>query len=152
MVTSSRCWLFPNLGVTHSCSLQPEPEWHRPPDLPRGHDVTAGRRRGVRGQRGCAAGRRQPRLPGHQPPHVPAPPTSTQIGVWVWAHQGESRSNVGYFTFLFFTDSLLFLVDFFLFEGGAKVKLRWLKYSVNFSNYSFSHTSTSLPQSNTHIM
>uniref|UniRef100_A0A3P8VS95 Sterile alpha motif domain containing 12 n=1 Tax=Cynoglossus semilaevis TaxID=244447 RepID=A0A3P8VS95_CYNSE len=49
-----------------SCSLQPEPEWHRPPDLPRGHDVTAGRRRGVRGQRGCAAGRRQPQ--GVRPP------------------------------------------------------------------------------------
>lgn len=46
-----------------SCSLQPEPEWHRPPDVPGGYDITAGGRGGVRGRRGCAAGRRQPELP-----------------------------------------------------------------------------------------
>lgn len=77
----------------HSCSLQPEPEWHRPPDVPRGHDITAGGRGGACGCWGCAAGRRQPKLPGHQPPHVPAPFATAPLCFRVWAVSGKNWSN-----------------------------------------------------------
>lgn len=63
----------------HSCSLQPEPEWDRPPDVSGGRDVTAGGRGGVGGRRGRAAGRRQPELPGREPPHVPASLAATPL-------------------------------------------------------------------------
>lgn len=43
--------------LPRSCSLQPEPEWHRPPDVPGGHDVTAGGRRGISGRGVRPAGR-----------------------------------------------------------------------------------------------
>lgn len=79
--------------ATHSCSLQPEPEWHRPPDVPRGRDITAGGRGGVGGRWGCAAGRRQSELPGHQPSHVPAPIAATPLRLWVWTDTGKSWSE-----------------------------------------------------------
>lgn len=74
----------------HSCSLQPEPEWHRPPDVSRGHDVTAGGRRGVGGRRPGAAGRRQSWLPWRQPPAVPETLAAASLRLRVWTDTGES--------------------------------------------------------------
>lgn len=76
----------------HSCSLQPESEWHRPPDVSRRHDVTAGGRGGVCWRRSRAAGRRRPELSGREPPRVPAAFTASALCLWVRADPGKGSS------------------------------------------------------------
>lgn len=76
----------------HSCSLQPESEWHRPPDVSWRHDVTAGGRGGVCWRGSRAAGRRRPELSGREPPRVPAAFTASALCLWVRADPGKSSS------------------------------------------------------------
>lgn len=78
--------LFP----PHSCSLQPEPEWNRPPDVSWRHDVPAGRRGGVCGWWSCAVGPGRPQLPGREPSCVPAPLSASALRLWVRADPGKS--------------------------------------------------------------